>query len=426
VTPAGAQITIQHRLGQDPLPAAGGPQMAYTLLDVLVGAAGGLALPLNLCLVLDQSLSMHGEKIERVREAARYVVSQLGSRDSLSVVAFNDRANVVMSARLGPSKNETGTAVENIVPRGGTELAAGLKAGLDELRRGAALTGKAISSLLVLTDGRTYGDESRCLELAEQARRADVQITPLGVGEEWNEDLLEAIAYRCGSHSVYIDRAAAIVEAFRQHLDDLRGIIGRDGQLLIETAADTRLAGIHRVAPLIGRVEVLPSPNVSEQRFALGNLRSGETQRLLLELVVPAAADGLLELAGCGVEWQAVDSHSTGRVDHPIRAAVDRHARPTMLLDGEVKSAVERVMAYKLQKRAWQDIQEGNVAQATNKLRMVATRLLEVGEEDLARTVQAEIEHLEQHGAASDIGTKQIKYGTRGLGRTQAMRTPGV
>jgi len=421
-----AAIQFAHRLGQDPLPAAAGPQMAYTLLDVQVNsAAASSSLPLNVALVLDGSLSMRGEKMERVRDAARYVVEQLGPRDVLSVIAFNDRATVVLPARPAGDRSTAARVVDGIVPRGGTELAAGLKAGLDELRRGLHLTGRAISSLLVLTDGRTYGDEQRCLELAEQARRDDLPITPLGIGDEWNEDLLETIAYRCGSHSIFIDRPAAIVAAFGQHITDLRGIVGRAGQLLIETPAETRLAGIHRVAPLIGRVEVLPSANVSEQRFSLGTLMRGETQSLLLEIVLPAVSDGMTTVACCALEWEPLDDMAPqGRADYIISAPVDRYAGPTTVMDGAVKGAVERVMAYKLQKRAWQDVQEGNLVQATSKLRMVATRLLEAGETELAQTVQAEVENLERNGAASAIGTKQIKYGTRGLGRTRSMRAP--
>ncbi|HMA37953.1 MAG TPA: VWA domain-containing protein, partial [Chloroflexia bacterium] len=259
--------SFSHRLGQEPLPVAGGPQMTYVLLEILVGSmtTAATALPLNICLVLDQSLSMQGEKIARVKDAAHYVLSQLGARDALAVVSFHDRATVVAPAQLNTAPTQIGSAINGIMPRGGTELASGLKAGLDELRRGQALTGRAISSLLVLTDGRTYGDEARCLELAEQAQRQEFLITPLGVGEEWNEDLLETIAYRCGSHSVYIDQPSAIVSAFREHIEDLRNICGRQAQLTIATPAETRLVQIHRVAPLIGRVELLPSPNVSEQ-----------------------------------------------------------------------------------------------------------------------------------------------------------------
>jgi Ca-activated chloride channel homolog len=425
--PVQPQVAFRHRLGQDPLPVAAGSQMVYTLLEIAVmgETAEIFQLPLNLCLVLDHSLSMRGEKMDRVKEAARYVLSQLGRDDSLAVVAFNDRATVMAPAQLVTQPQDLAHAIENIVPRGGTELASGLDAGLAQLQRGRSLTGPAISSLLVLTDGRTYGDESRCMELAEVAQRRDMLITPLGVGDEWNEDLLETLAYRCGSHSEYIDQPAAIVTAFRQHIADLRHIYGRQAALTVRTAAQARLVQVHRVAPLIGRVEMAPGANAGEQRLLLGNLMLGEVQGLLLEIVVPPVAGETVHVAACTLEWQPTD-HKAGivRLGYPIRAAVDVQARPALVLDPAVKGAVEKVVAYKLQKRAWQDLQDGNLQQATTKLRMVATRLLDAGEIDLAQTVQAEAEHLEQHGFASAVGTKQIKYGTRGLGRTQHMRMP--
>ncbi|HMA36656.1 MAG TPA: hypothetical protein VKY74_19530, partial [Chloroflexia bacterium] len=157
-----------------------------------------------------------------------------------------------------------------------------------------------------------------------------------------------------------------------------------------------------------------------------GNLRLGEPQHLLLEIILPAVASGPVRLATCTLEWRAIDTRfGTERASYEIMAAVDARAAAAATLDPAVKVGVEKVMAYKLQKRAWQDVQEGNLVQATNKLRMVATRLLEAGEDALARTVQAEADNLERNGFVSASGTKQIKYGTRGLGRTRSMRAPG-
>ncbi len=421
-------IHFNHRLGQDPLPAAAGPQMVYALLEVVAQgeSALGTQVPLNICLVLDQSLSMRGEKMERVAEAARQVFRRMGPRDALSVVSFNDRATVVLPAQVSPLAQHVDKAIDSIVPRGGTELATGIKAGLDELQRGRNLAGRAISSLVLLTDGRTYGDELVCLELAERARAHEFLVTPFGVGDEWNEDLLETIAYRSGSRSELITDPAAIVGAFDRHIGELRMVCGRQVQLTLRTAPETRLAQVHRVAPLIGRVELLPGPNVSEQTYLLGHLMLGESQRLLLEVVLPPVGGGLVDLVHCSLVWQPPDTRQSRlRADYLVTAPVDPFAGPTGELDSEVRLGVEKVVAYKLQKRAWQDLEEGNLAQATSRLRMVATRLLAAGEPDLARAVQAEAERLEREGITSSIGTKQIKYGTRGLGRSQSAGPTG-
>jgi Ca-activated chloride channel family protein len=143
-----------------------------------------------------------------------------------------------------------------------------------------------------------------------------------------------------------------------------------------------------------------------------------------MEIILPAVSAGPVAVFDCTLDWRISEATRVQETaQYAVEASVDPLAGPSPALDAAVKIAVEKVVAYKLQRRAWQDLQEGNVTQATAKLRMVATRLLAAGESDLARTVQAEAEHLEKHGFTSAIGTKQIKYGTRGLGRTRTMRT---
>ena len=72
------EARLVHRHGRDPLPA-GGPQMAYTVLELSAAGDGESAVaPLNICLLLDQSRSMQGEKMTRVREAARQIAASCG------------------------------------------------------------------------------------------------------------------------------------------------------------------------------------------------------------------------------------------------------------------------------------------------------------------------------------------------------------
>jgi Ca-activated chloride channel family protein len=57
----------------------------------------------------------------------------------------------------------------------------------------------------------------------------------------------------------------------------------------------------------------------------------------------------------------------------------------------------------------------GNVAGASQKLRAAATRLLEMGEDDLAQSALEEAENLEKSGQMSARGTKKLRYETRKL-----------
>ena len=61
---------------------------------------------LNLGLVLDRSGSMEGAKLDHVRHASRFLVSQLSSEDILSIVTFHTNVEVLSPAEPVKNKEE--------------------------------------------------------------------------------------------------------------------------------------------------------------------------------------------------------------------------------------------------------------------------------------------------------------------------------
>jgi Ca-activated chloride channel family protein len=93
-------------------------------------------------------------------------------------------------------------------------------------------------------------------------------------------------------------------------------------------------------------------------------------------------------------------------------------------VNAPIMNIVEKVSAFKLQTRALQDLQSGDVTGATQKLKGAVTRLLNQGEVDLAQTMQNEINNLEQGGQISSEGQKTIKFGTRKTVRLSDLDLP--
>jgi len=87
----------------------------------------------------------------------------------------------------------------------------------------------------------------------------------------------------------------------------------------------------------------------------------------------------------------------------------------TYQIDSTVKYWLERLVAYRLQSSAWQDVEAGRLDEATRRLQMAGTPLFDAGEVALAQTVQEEATRLLRSGSTSDEGRKRIKFGTRGL-----------
>ena len=77
-------------------------QVIYLLMEIRPAlTAEGERLPLNLCLVIDRSTSMQGARLDSVKGAAHQIIDELHDDDTLAVVTFNDRAEVILPSRSG-------------------------------------------------------------------------------------------------------------------------------------------------------------------------------------------------------------------------------------------------------------------------------------------------------------------------------------
>jgi Ca-activated chloride channel family protein len=80
-----------------------------------------------------------------------------------------------------------------------------------------------------------------------------------------------------------------------------------------------------------------------------------------------------------------------------------------------ILSALAKVTIFQIQENAWKSLEKGDVADATRRLETMATRLLDLGEHQLARAALLEAGRLARSGHLSPAGRKTIKYGTRSL-----------
>src|SRR5262245_29867104 len=252
--PAG--IRLQRTLSRAVLGESSEPQLLYVLLEA---APEGLAaqlpkLPLNLCLVIDRSSSMRGDRLSQVKDAAGKIIDQLSQDDYFSLVVFNDRADVVVPAQRVADKSDLKRAVGTVEAAGGTEMANGLGLALQEIQK--PMLSRGISRLLLLTDGRTYGDESRCVEIARRAQNRGIGLTALGIGTEWNEDLLETMTARENSRAQYIASAQEITTVFTDELKRMHSIFAQKVHLQIAARPGGMVRALDRVRPFISSIPV--------------------------------------------------------------------------------------------------------------------------------------------------------------------------
>lgn len=408
------EIDVQVVLNRTVFQAMSSPQKIYALVHVLpTGQGVQVQMPVNLGLVLDRSGSMAGDKIRNLREAVKLVISQLSQQDQISIVLFDDNVDLIVPCQPVSNLPQLYAQVERITDRGGTTISKGMRKGIDELRKGAA--GPRVSRMLLLTDGETYGDEDVCQQLAAESGQYGIAISALGLGDDWNMPLLEAIAQRSGGAVEHLATPDAIVREFQRTVKSMQGSVVRNAQLTLRSVAGVTPATAWRVAPDISQLNARALSD-RDLQLALGDLETGKGQSVLVELVVQPKAAGAYRIAQVDVAY-----------DVPLANLIGEHKREDVVVNltddpsqvapfnADVMNLVEKVSVFKLQTRALSEAQAGNVALATQQLRAAATRLLNLGEVDLAQAAQQEAANLEQQGQMSAAGTMKLNYGTRKL-----------
>ena len=79
----------------------------------------------------------------------------------------------------------------------------------------------------------------------------------------------------------------------------------------------------------------------------------------------------------------------------------------------ELLDALNKLRFYRVQNNARISLEDGQVSKATTSLEHLATRLFEVGEEELGRAALQEAQRVARVHSISDEGSKRLKYGTR-------------
>lgn len=386
------------------------PQMLYVMLELEAPAEArqSSAPPLNVSLVIDRSTSMQGEKMDIVKASAIQVLRNLRPQDILSVVAFSDRAEVIIPASYQQDRQRLEAKIQLIQPSGATEMYQGLELGVKEVLR--SLDSKRVNHIILLTDGHTYGDEQQCLALASKLAERGIGVSCMGIGKEWNDIFLETLSTRTGGSTAYIAQPADIKRLLLEKFDALAQTFAEDVTLQISPAEGAELAYAFRLQPD-------PSTIVIENQLHLGAILQDAATSVLFEYIIQPKAvksDSLTILNGT----LKVSIASYPMPVPPLKIHVKRPVSNSPEVEPpplKIVQALSRLMLYRMQERARKEIDKGNIDTATRQLQTLASNLLAQGERSLAQTILLEVNNLQQKNTLSDEGSKKIKYGTRAL-----------
>lgn len=391
------------------IPIIDSAQIIYMLVNVYPPSQQSkVHTPLNLALAIDRSTSMEGIRLERVKAAVNLIVEKLAPNDVLSVVSFSDRAETILPAgSISDNKSSLLAKLRGIRASGGTEIYQGLEAGITQLHQ--VPLENYTNHLILLTDGHTYGDAEKCLALAEKTAAQGIGISAFGIGSEWNDEFLDQLVSPSGGRSDYIETPEQIIEYLQNHINGLGDVYAHNVSLNLNLPKAITLQYSFKLAPFAQPV------HAENKELKLGNIEGRSPLKFLLELNLQAQKEPMqLEIPltlTADIPSQKKSRYTTQQTIY-LEILADP---PSLELSPELLNAARILSMYRLNEKVWNEVEAGQLEMATRRMKHLSTRLLEVGEVQLAQQAHTEVTRLERMGDLSEEGRKRLKYGTRSL-----------
>jgi Ca-activated chloride channel family protein len=268
-----------------------------------------------------------------------------------------------------------------------------------------------INQIILITDGRTYGDEILCEDLSDQAKALGVGISALGIGYKWNDVFLDQLASKTGGICKYISNVHEIRNSILSEITRLGSSLTEHITYNYSIPEGVELRSAFRMQPDV-------TPLIIQSPLSLGRMPEQGILRFMIELVINnlPVTQGAFNLVKGLINYRVASSPHHGnhiqRLDliRQITLAPGNESPPQVIID-----ALSMLSLYRMQERARDEMHKGDVSSATRHLQILATHLLNKGAGKLADAVLDEVKHIELTQSFSEDGEKRIKYGTRAL-----------
>jgi Ca-activated chloride channel family protein len=342
-------------------------------------------LPLNVAVVLDKSGSMgSGGKMENAKRGAIEVIERLTRDDIFSLVVYDSRPRVVIPAQRVRDKEWLIRTISDIYAGGSTALYGGVTFGASEVRE--HMSWKYINRIILLSDGLANVGPQSTGELAHLGRSLGMEgitVSTIGVGLDYNEDLMTALAATSGGNSYFASTGRELPRIFAEEIGEAMTVVARDVRIYIDCGDGVRPVTV------IGR-----EGDMSEKQMSVkvGELYGKNDKYALFEVEVPRDEPGQnLEAAQITVEY------------------VDPHTNETMRDRQKVTiayAADEKVVEKNKDKRVVKDA----VLTRTSEIKMQAVGLSDKGDyKAAAALMQQNALELEKAAQACDNDEEIIK-----------------
>ena len=367
---ARSSVDLDVRLG-NPVLLANQKSDVYLKVSLL-GRAGSGSAPrpaVNLCLAIDRSGSMAGEKLDQARQGAISALRRLSRQDTVSVVAYDDTVDVLVPAGAASQRRAIEEGISALQPGGSTALYAGVAKCAQQVR--SRLAPDQVNRIILLSDGQAnVGPSSPAAlgALGGELMAQGISVSTVGLGLDYNEDLMTELALRSDGRHTFVEHPGDLTTFLDGELTAVTSVVAREVDVRIHCRGGVRpLRVLGRPATIVGPLA----------HATFGKIYGGREHFFVVELEVPAAGPGgagphadvdltYHDLVAGKAETKTVTANA--RVSANPKD-VDKH------LDNTVMGVVEIAMADLASERALALRDQGQIDEARNVLNENALRL---------------------------------------------------
>lgn len=371
--------------------------------------------PLNLSLVIDRSGSMAGQKLDFTRQAAQFMVQNLNSNDTLSIVLYNDRVETLLPPEPVRRKDVIAQRIAQIKASGTTNLSGGWLEGCNLVTQ--SMVADHLNRVIMMSDGlanRGITSASRLVDMARQKNEMGVSTTTMGLGNDFNEDLLMEMASAGGGAFYFIESPEVTPAIFQEELQGLLNVVGQNLTVTLTTASGVSVGQQLNAYP--------HQQDGATSSYRLGDIYGDEVKALVVPLeIAPISVRGIHQIGVLTYEYDAMNEATPEhrKMQLAVNLTVGIPAGQRQLPNPQVKQSMLLLQAAQARRHAVVAADQGDYGRAAGLLRSAAES---IGNQADPQLQEEKAALMEQAGQMAQGAARYDVYSRKTLS-TQAFYT---
>ena len=343
------------------------------------------------------------------RDGARSALAKLRDSDYVSVVAYDSVVEVVVPARHASDRAAIEAGIAGVDARGGTALFAGVVKCAGEVRKFASKN--RVNRIILLSDGQANEGPSSPAQLGAlgaSLAAEGISVATVGLGADYNEDLMVELALRSDGSHAFVQHAADLARFLDQELGAVAAVVARDVEVKVRGAAGAHpLRVIGRSADVVGQTVTT----------SLGKINGGRQHVFVVEMDVdPMQAGSKRAVADVEIAFRDLLGNRDVATRQPVEAQFTTAAREVEAkTDPRIMSELGILNAGDVTEQAIQLRDKGDFAAAQQLLKQNAAQLEETATKYKDRRVIDRASKAKQQ--ANELSPKPAEWNVAAQGR---------